>query len=251
MYKVVDLLDETVNTGNPIIIIDKKSGLPVAGNKIANDLFAESRNKFDFFQIFSKEIGIKLYIIMENFKDTVVIDECYLKTQRRNMLQCSLEFNYAKDTKEAIMLLVKIKEDHRPYYLNILLNHIKRPAFLMECVGEEEIDLIIHSANALFYDSFACTEENIGEKYENLFQKMISLDGREQFVQDIVQAVREKNQGIIDIPIQTVKSEILSLYFSHSVTKPLLEAGDKRFFCELVAKGETLEEIECPFDKAF
>lgn len=251
MYKVVDLLDETVNSGNPIFIIDKKSGLPVAGNKVANDLFAESRNKFDFFKIFSKEIAIKLYIIMENFRDTVLIDDCQLKTQRRVMLQCSLEFNYAKDTKEAILLLVKIKEDNRAHYLNVLLNHIKRPAFILECAGEEETDLIIHNANSLFYDSFACTEENIGEKYDNLFQKMLNLDGREQFVQDIVQAVGEKTNGIIDVPVQTVQREILSLYFSHTMVKPLLKENDKRFFCELVDKESTIEEIECPFDKAF
>lgn len=251
MLSIVQVLDGTITTGNPIFIIDTATGLPFAGNKIANDLFAEYTNKFDFFKIFNKEMSIELFMIIENFTGEKVIEDCVLTTQRRDVLHCSLEFTYAKHTKEAILLLVKIKEDHRPHYLNVLLNHMKRPAFLLECVTKEETELVIHQANQLFYHAFACSEETIGEKYDNLFQKMISSEGRDQYIREILESIRGSGSGIIKVPIQTVDNQKLALYFSHSLIRPLLEKEDRRFICQLVQLNETVEEIECPFDRDY
>ncbi|MFI3253693.1 MAG: hypothetical protein R3Y63_05075 [Eubacteriales bacterium] len=178
-----------------------------------------------------------------------MIEDCNLKTQKRDLLPCSLEFTYAKDSKEAILLIVKIKEDHRPHYLNILLNHMKRPAFMMECAGILEVDLIIRSANDLFYQAFACTKETIGKRYDNHFQEMIHAQGRSEYVIDIVQGVQRSFSGIIDVPVQTANGDKMVLYFSHTIAKPLLEENDNRIFCLLVNPKDTLEEIECPFER--
>ncbi|MFI3254136.1 MAG: hypothetical protein R3Y63_07325 [Eubacteriales bacterium] len=247
MKKIIELIDETVNTGHPIFLIDAEKGLPVAGNTIANDLFAEYTNKFDFFKIFNKEMSIQIFMILENFTGDKVIEDCYVTTQKRDLLPCSVEFTYGKDTKEAILMIVKIKEDHRAHYLNILLNHMKKPAFMMECAGVLEVDLVIHSANELFYEAFACTKDTIGQKYQNHFQEMIHAQGRAEYITDITQAVQRSGSGIIDVPVQTSNGDKMVLYFSHTIAKPLLEENDSRIFCLLVNPEDTIEEIECPF----
>lgn len=249
MLKVMDILDENIHTGNPIFMIDTSTGLPVAGNKEANNLFAESKNVFDFFKIFNKEVTIQLFFILENFTGEKVLDDCYLTTLNRDLLNCSIEFTYAKDTKEAILLVVKIKEDHRPHYLKVLINHIKRPTFLLECKESEQICLYIHDANELFYKAFNCSADTIGQRYEHLLQNMITSEGEDNYISEILESTGKQDSGIVKIPLQNVQGEDLAVYFSHSAIKRLIDQGDKRIFCQLVKADMSLEAIECPFTR--
>ncbi|MFI3253620.1 MAG: hypothetical protein R3Y63_04660 [Eubacteriales bacterium] len=247
MKEIIELIDETVNTGHPIFLIDAEKGLPVAGNTIANDLFAEYTNKFDFFKIFTKEMGIQIFMILENFTGYKVLDDCFITTQKRETLPCSLEFIYGKDSKESILLIVKIKEDQRSHFLNIFLNHMKRPAFMMECVGTTEVDFLIRSANELFYTAFATSKETFGQEYDNHFQNIIHAQEKDDYMNNVIQTVQNSVSGIINVPVQTANGDNKVLYFSHKTAKPLLDKDDNRIFCLLVDPEDTLEEIECTF----
>lgn len=251
MLKTIDILNKTQKTGNPIILIDTAKGLPVGGNREANDLFAEAENLFEFFKIFSKEVSIEIFMILENFTGKHKIEDCEATTLNRDVFHCTLDFTYASDTKESIFIIMKVKEDNRSHYINILLNHKKRPAFILEFVDSPDSDLVIHEANDLFYQSFACCKETIGEKYKNSLQRMINKEGQERYVMDIKEAIKEQEKGIVEIPFQTVHGETLAFYFSHSTIKPLLDKEDNRIFCQLVKSGEMLESIENPFTHSF
>lgn len=246
MSILLHLLDKEAKSGNPIFLLHGKTGTILAGNQKANELFASQTGNFNLDKMFGKFVAMQMNEAVKRIANEIQvrISDIEATTEEKKVLQCNLDFSYATDTRESILMIVKIKEDYRPFFLDTLLKKSKRPTFFME-LGEH---LTIRNGNDLFYQAFACTRENIGVKYENHFDNFLSKDDREDYVSDIVQAISEKNSAIVDVPLRTARGETLYFYFSKSAVKFLCDRKKPYVYCQLVQQDETLKSVENPFD---
>lgn len=249
MKKILELLDSELNTENSIFILDGATASCFGGNAKANEHFANNPDQFDFSTIFYEENPLAPLLkqateALES-QERFEVAEQILFSKEKEKYNCNLEFTFVNDSRQAILMVVKIQEDQRPHYIKLLLDRSKRPAFLIE-PGEH---FQIRAANEAFYKSFACTEKTIQAKYGGNFVNFLPEEGREEYISDIRQSLHRSNSAIVDVPLQTAFGEDLLFYFSKDEIKDLLEEGEECYYCLLVGPKETLEEVEYPYDR--
>lgn len=248
VLQILELLDREVPSGNPIFMIKTEQKQLIGGNEKANQLFSTEKNVFDLEKLFEESFSALLTEAISQLKEGQTVftaEDLSLKNVHGEKMCVHLEFTYATNDGAGIILIMKIQEDRRPHYIEMLLKKNKHPAFMVE-YGE---NLMIRQGNDAFYHAFICTEENIEEKYQNRFENFLPEDERDEYVSDIFQALSKLESGIVDIPIQTAHRDNLFFYFSKNILKNLLEEGEKCIFCLLVEQDEKIEDIEYPYDK--
>lgn len=247
MLKILELLDREAPSGNAIFLFEVKTGKVLGGNLEANDLFATKHNVFDMHKIFGTSISMKdiVQTVQPRLEtnEVTTIEDVHAVDKDREVHQCTLDFTYLTEAKEGILMIVKIKEDLRPIFLELLLANSKRPAFLLDYTD----GLVIKNANEKFYNSFVCTRETIGTKYGNKLENLLSEEDRPSYITDITAALGEGFSAICNIPFRTARGDTLLFYYSKNVIKPLIDEDEKCVFCLLVGLDETIEVVEYPF----
>lgn len=250
MDQILELLDAEVNSGNAIFLVKKESGTVVGGNQQANAMFSKVTDVFDFSQILGEENTLEN--LLETAKkeletqETFTVSDIFIATHEGEKLPCNLDFTYITQDQTSLLLIVKLVEDLRPKYLEMLLKKSKRPTFLLDF----EEHMVIRAANDAFYSAFACTRENIDEKYENYFDNLLNSENREEYISDIYQGLNRNSSAILDVQVQIATGEDLLFYFSKEKAKDFLEEGDVCLFCQLVGANETFESVDSPYDVA-
>lgn len=247
MVHILELLDTEAPSGNAIFLIETESASVLGGNRQANDMFAQRPNDFNLKKILKNAYSVHYLIeLAEELlaeQDIATLKNIEIITLKDEIFSCNLDLLYATENQEGLLIIVKIQEDRRPHYLKLLLDKNNRPAFLLHC-GD---DLIVRGGNDLFYKSFACTRENIQEKYQNRFELFLSEEERLNYVAHIYNTLQQESHGILNVPLRTARGEVLYFYFSKKAIKHLVE--DTSVFCLLVGQNETLEQVECPYDR--
>ncbi|MFI3255064.1 MAG: hypothetical protein R3Y63_12140 [Eubacteriales bacterium] len=249
MLKILEILDREAPSGNAIFLFEVDTGKVLGGNLEANDLFSTKHNVFDLKKIFGDSLPMeslmqRITIKLDEQKITS-IDDVEVVCKKNEVHRCSLDFTYLTDERKGIIMIVKIKEDFRGIFLEMLLSNSKRPAFLLEYATD---DLVIRNGNDTFYQAFVCTRDNIEEKYESRLENLLSEEDRERYMSDILTGIQGGSSGILQVPLRTARGETLLFYYSKKLIKPLIDEEDKCLFCLLVGTGETQEEVECPYD---
>lgn len=248
MLHILEILDTEAPSGNSIFLIETATSTILGGNRQANDLFAWRENVFDLPAIVKNVFTVSYIVEQAQLllaqQDIASLDDIEVVTLKGEILKCSVDLIYATEQGEGLLLILKIKEDRRPHYLKMILDKNKRPAFLLR-YGD---DLLVRDGNDLFFKSFACTRDNIQEKYQNNFELFLSEEERIHYVADIYQHIQQENKGILEVPLRTARGDTLFFYFSKDAIKHLVD-DEHCAFCLLVDQEETLEEIECPYDK--
>lgn len=248
MLKMLDLLDEVAPSGNPIFLFETETGMLLGANQKAERLFLSSQNIYSLEAIFGNSLSLNGFIeaVSQELQteDEIKIDDVEAVTTEGVVLPCSLVFCSFDEGKKGMLLIVKLQIDRRPEFTDNLLSRSKRPAFLLD-YNEEE--LTIRQGNQKFYQAFACTADNIEEKYESRFENLLSEDDRHRYATLVSLSLEVESSGILDIPIQTARGDRLLFYYSKRVIKPLIDRGDHCAYCLLVENGETLQAVENPF----
>lgn len=249
MMKILELLDREAPSGNAIFLFDVDSGKLLGGNLEANDLFSEKKDVFDLKKIFGDSLPTESLVQRITLKldgvNHTTLENIEATCKNQEVHKCSLDFTYLTNEKKGMLMIVKIKEDFRPIFLEMLLSNSDRPAFLME-YGD---NLRIRGGNEKFYQAFVCTRENIEEKYQSKVENLLGEEDRSTHLVNITQSISQDEKAILNIPFRTARGENLLLYYSKKLIKPLIDEDDPCIFCLLVGMSESIEEVECPYDK--
>lgn len=249
MERILTILRVLDHSKNGIFLIHTEAGTVSGGNATAKKLFPASKGKSSLSEIlggaFTDEFLMERVVpdLMETGK--CFVDNTQVTTTTGETLQTELDFVLATDDMEYIFMIIRLKEDRRPFYLQTLLRKSKHPAFLLD-YGER---FTVREGNTEFYNAFACTKDNIEEKYQSLFDNFLPEETREEDVLRIFSALAEKESDILDIHVQTSHGETLFFYYNVKKLRPLIDSDERCMFCLLVGKEETLENVEYPYDK--
>lgn len=250
MVQILELLDSEVKSENAIFLFEIATGKVEGGNLQANALFAKKPDEFDMLKILSPVDSIEglLAEACEGLKATphCIIYNKELFTVSEETVLCNMDFTYATDSMDRMLLIIRVKEDKRPEYLKMLLKKSKRPTFLID-FGQ---NMVVRDANDVFYHSFACSADTIEAKYQSHFENFLGEENREEYILNISVALNQQEKGIVEVPLQTARGEVMYFYFSKVRITQFLPEGDTCIFCQLVNQKETLEDVEYPFDVA-
>lgn len=248
MLHILELLDREAPSGNAIFLFEVATGKVLGGNGEANDLFSKKHNDFDLKKIFADTLPLESLVrTMTNRLDTMKVNsvnDVKATTVDGITHPCSVDFTYLTDDRKGLLMIVKIKEDLRPIFMEMLLANSKRPAFLLDYSE----GFGISNANEVFYQGFVCNRDNIQAKYGSKLENLLSEEDRAEYVTVLEDGISQNSSGILNVPFRTARGDNLLFYFSKTVIKPLIDEGDKILFCLLVAVGETKEDVEYPYD---
>lgn len=251
MERILTILRVLDHSKNAIFLISTETVTANGGNDKARKLFGLTGRPVELEHILGPEFSSDGFMekvipsLME--KEKCLIVDAPVVSQHGEPIPCDLEFVLASDDMEFIFLIIRIKEDRRPQYLDMLLKKSKRPTFILDYSQ----DLKVRDGNDLFFHSFACTRENIEQKYNSLFENFLVEETRVDDVERILAAIPEEPSGVIDIHIQTAHGDTLHFYYNSQKLTPLLEEHEKCLFCKLVEPEESLPAIEYPYEKPY
>lgn len=249
MERILTILRVLDHSKNAIFLVSTETVSANGGNEKAKILFGLGPEQVNLETILGADFS------PDKFMDTVIPalmekDRCLIKntdvtSSEGEPIPCDLEFVLATDDMEYVFLIVRIKEDRRPVYLDMLLQKSKDPTFILDYSEH----LIVKDGNELFYNSFACTKENIDEKYQSLFDNFLAEETKTEYIEKITAAIPENPSGILDIPVKTSHGDTLYFYYNTKKIKPLIEPHEKCVFCKLINPADSLTKVEFPFDK--
>lgn len=250
MQYILDLLDSEAPSGNAIFLLETATAKVFGGNREAIELFQEGTKPFDLKKIFKSVYTVENLIqtgkTMLETEDIAVIKEAEVLCQSGTTYPCVLNLMYATDNQDWLLIFVKIQEDRRPYFLRMLLEGSKRPAFFLE-YGEE---LIVRDGNDAFYKAFACSPENIDEKYQRKFELFIDEEDRASAMSLIYDSIQKESNKIVNVILRTARGDALKFYYSQKTLKHLIDEEETLLYCLLVGLDDTLREVESPFHKS-
>lgn len=248
MERILTILRVLDHSKNAIFVIETESSSFIGGNATARKLFDLPKGKVDVGQVFGQAFNGDILMekvipdLMESDKSRM--DEVDISSVDGEKIPSTMEFVLGSDDMEFIFMILRIQVDRRPIYLDRLFNRSKRPTFMLECQEQ----LIVSFGNQAFYKAFACTPENIEEKYQNIFDNFLAEETKEEDIARIFEAIAKESSGILDIPVKVATGETLLFYFNYKKLKPLLDEDERCLFCQLVGQDETLEQVEYPYD---
>lgn len=249
MDRILTILRVLDHSKNAIFLISTEAVTANGGNDKARKLFGLGTNPVSVESILGSEFSNEGFMekvipsLMETEK--CLIENAPVTSVAGEAVPCDLDFVLASDDMEYIFLIIRIKEDRRGHYIENLLLKSKEPTFILDYTDE----LLVRDGNDLFYQSFACSKEDIGDKYEHLFANFLAEETKEEDVQKILEAIPDNSSGILEIPIQTAHGDILFLYYNSKKLKPLVNENERCLYCKLIEQEVTLHKVEYPYDK--
>lgn len=248
MDRILTILQVLDHSKNAIFVIHTESSSFIGGNATAKKLFDLPDGKVDVGQVFGTALNADILMekvipdLMESEKSRM--DDVDISSVDGEKIPSTMEFVLGSDDMEFVFLILRIQVDRRPVYLDRLFNRSKRPTFMLECQEQ----LIVRFGNQPFYKAFACNPENIGEKYDNIFDNFLAEETKDEDIAKIFEAIADKPSAILDIQVKVATGETLLFYYNYKKLKPLMEEDERCLFCQLVEPNETLEEVEYPYD---
>lgn len=249
MERILTILRVLDHSKNAIFLIHTEAGTVSGGNAQAKKLFTTGSGTSTLGAILGGSFTDD-FLMDQVVPDLMETGKCFVEdvpveTVTGETIDSALDFVLASDDMEYIFMIIRLKEDRRPFYMQTLLRKSKRPAFILD-YGEQ---LIVKDGNDAFYQSFACSKDDIEEKYESLFDHFLAEETKTEDVDRIFDGISGKESDILDIHVKTSHGDTLFFYYNTKKLLPLLDPHEKCMFCQLVAQDDTLEHVEYPYDK--
>lgn len=247
---MLNTLEKSVNSINAIVALELATKKVVAENQLAQEYFASIQGATDFVRLLGPATNSDEFVrkIKEALKrrEKVQITGAHVMGKTGERLECDMTFSYITPEHTHVFMKVRPKIDNKPYYMEKFVETRRRPAFTLNFHD----DVKVNYGNEIFFQSFACTKETMGSKYNNLFSNLLSTHSREEDLATLRRAVREGTSGILDdVSLQTARGDRLWVYFNKNKLKQVEPDTYKNLFCLLVDSETTEEELENPFDK--